>query len=62
MAHETHSEMHTSKRDNIDQSYWQDVFGSAGEDEEEVEAQVDIEGELVSALEEMKNVRNEFKS
>lgn len=59
MAHATQSEMHTSKSDHVDQSQRQDVFGSDGEDDE---AQVDLERELVSALDELKNVRIKFKN
>ncbi|XP_059067654.1 uncharacterized protein LOC131858432 [Cryptomeria japonica] len=57
MAQETHTKMNTSERDNIDQSYQQDVFGS----DEEAKAKVDLEEELVSALDELTKVRKEFK-
>ncbi|XP_059064651.1 uncharacterized protein LOC131856752 [Cryptomeria japonica] len=40
----------------------QDVFGSDGEGVEEVEAEVDLEGELVSALEELEKIRKEYKN
>lgn len=38
------------------------MFDSNGEDEEEDEAEVDLQGKPVCALEELKNVRNKFKS
>lgn len=53
MAQETESGEHTSECDNADKSHWQDVFASDDEDEEEDEAEVDLEGELVSALEQL---------
>lgn len=61
MAQESEDERHTSQSDHADQSYQQDVFGSDTEDEEGDEAEVDLEGELVSALEELSRVINEYK-
>lgn len=37
------------------------MFGSDSEGEEEEEAKVDLEGELVNALEELSRVRREYK-
>lgn len=57
MAKETKSEVHTSKCGKADRSHQQDVFGSDDEDE----AKVDLESELLNALEELQNVRKDFK-
>lgn len=57
MAHETPSEINTSKSDHVNQSCQKDVFGSDGEDEDDDEAQVDLERDFVSALDELKNVK-----
>ncbi|XP_059066136.1 uncharacterized protein LOC131857502 [Cryptomeria japonica] len=59
MAHETDIESHSSKGDNAGRSHWYDVFDNDTEEEEDAEA--DLEGELLSALDELKNVRNELK-
>lgn len=61
MAQESKDESHISSSDHVDHSYRQDVFGSDSEGEEENESEVDLEGELVSALEELSRVRNEYK-
>lgn len=45
--------------DKADRSSHQDLFDSEGEEEED--AEVDLECELVSALEELQKVRNDFK-
>lgn len=45
--------------DKADRSIHQDIFDSEGEEEEDVG--VDLEYELVSALEELQNVKNDFK-
>lgn len=57
MAQELEDERHTSESNHIDHSYRQDVFGSDDQDE----VTVDLECELVSTLEELQNVRKEFK-
>ncbi|XP_059073119.1 uncharacterized protein LOC131873952 [Cryptomeria japonica] len=54
--------MHTSQSYNADESHRQDLFESDEEDEEEVEGEFDLEGEFLNALDELKNVRNEFKN
>lgn len=54
--------MHTSECDKVDRSHQLDVFGSDEEDEEEDKAEIDLEGEFLSALSELKSIRNEFKS
>lgn len=45
--------MHTTKGDNANKLHQQDVFGS----DEEDEAEVYLEGELVSALQQLITVR-----
>lgn len=60
MAHETSNVEKTSNYDCASQSKKQDPFGS-DEEEREIEVEVDLEGELMSALEELKNVRREYK-
>ncbi|XP_059067467.1 uncharacterized protein LOC131858290 [Cryptomeria japonica] len=62
MEQETKSEENTSNCDKAGRSYWQDVLGSDEEDEEEGEAHVNLEGEFLSALDELRTIRNEFKS
>lgn len=61
MAQESENDRHTSRSDHEDQSYRQDVFGSDYEDEEEDEAEVDLEGELVSVVHELSKVWKEYK-
>lgn len=61
MAHETDIEDHTSKRGNAKTSHQYDVFDS-DTDKEEEDAKVDLKCEPVSALEELLNVRNNFKN
>lgn len=48
MAQKSEDERHTSENDHTDHPYRQDVFGSDSEGEEEEEAEVDLEGELIS--------------
>lgn len=59
MAQESKDERHASKNDHVDHSHRQDAFGSDSEGEEEEEARVDLEEELVSALKELsRRVKN----
>lgn len=56
MAQETESDVLTSECDKADRSHQKDVFVSDDEDE----AEVHLESELVSALDELQSVRRDF--
>lgn len=61
MAQETPNEEKTSSYDNASQSSRHDPFDNDEEDEENNDAEVDLEGELVCAIEELRKVRKKFK-
>lgn len=62
MALRTQDEERTYCYDNVSPSYVQDPFGSDdSEEDEEIEDEFDLEGELVSAIEELGKVRREYK-
>lgn len=58
MEKETKSDVHTSECDKVDRSHQEDMFGNDDEDE----AKVDLESELVSVLDVMQILRKDFKN
>lgn len=60
MAQEIQNEVKTSRCDSGFQSSKHHLFGSEEKGEEDVDAEVDLEVELLCALEELNKIRKEY--